>query len=457
MQSVATQKHTRLSATDVQVIGMAAQAVGKAARASERTTAPQVVGKVALAAESTTAAQAVGKAARAAELTTAAQAVGKDAWAAERTTAGTVHIDVCNDARIVSQFHQLVLLTPKGKQVKTVALKQKVTRIGRSARNDLRIDDPAVSAHHMTLKLTAGSCVVSDLSSTNGTFVNGERLVGGQLLADGDELLLGKTLLRFKARRTPAGHRRSAEAHRPAPQPPEDHRRSAEAHRPAPQPPGRKTGRSIISAAAVILVCIGLLSAGTDLDERLLDWATAKYQSVQAAATASSGTRPSSPVVNTAVAASPVATENEFPGAGLIQAALDSYAAGWIARADQTLQQVQADYPDTVAAVRAGQITMRIATIQELLGKAHSAQQQGYATQALDCWDQVLQLDGELLGDRPSFFAEQVSLTLQSLLYDQALTAFKNKDNRKAGELCETILKINPLHQDARALSKCLG
>jgi tetratricopeptide (TPR) repeat protein len=151
-----------------------------------------------------------------------------------------------------------------------------------------------------------------------------------------------------------------------------------------------------------------------------------------------------------------VATEDDFPGAGLIQAALDSYAEGWIARADQTLQQVQAGYPNTVAAVRARQIIAHMATIQELQGKAQLAKQQDRTTRALDCWDQVLQLDGELLGDRPSFFAEQVSLQLQSLLYDQALKAFKNKDS-KAGELCETILKINPLHQDARALLKRLG
>lgn len=187
MQSVDTQNHTRLTTDEFQAIGLAAQAVGNAA-----------------------------------------QAVGNTAQDAERTTAGTVHIDVCNETRIASQFHQLVLLAPNGKQLKTVALKQKITRIGRSTRSDLHIDDPAVSAHHMTLKLTAGNCVVSDLSSTNGTFINGERLVGGQLLADGDELLLGKTLLRFKVRETPAGRRLPTGVHRPAP-----------------QPPGRKTARSI--------------------------------------------------------------------------------------------------------------------------------------------------------------------------------------------------------------------
>lgn len=152
-----------------------------------------------------------------------------------------------------------------------------------------------------------------------------------------------------------------------------------------------------------------------------------------------------------------MSAENDFPGAGLIQAALDSYADGWIARADQTLQQVLADYPETVAAVRARQITTHMASIQELHVKAHLAKQQGHATQVLDCWDQVLQLDGELLGDRPSFFADQISLDLQSLLYDQALKALKDKDTLKAGELCETVLKINPLNQYAQALLKRLG
>jgi len=67
---------------------------------------------------------------------------------------------------------------------------------------DLDSDDPEakVSRRHARITFQNGKYSLEDLGSTNGTFVNrGKRLSAGahQPLADGDEIIVGKTFLRF--------------------------------------------------------------------------------------------------------------------------------------------------------------------------------------------------------------------------------------------------------------------
>ncbi len=65
---------------------------------------------------------------------------------------------------------------------------RKFFSVGRSERNDLQVDQSAVSAHHADLKLTdSGGWEVVDRESSNGTFVNGEK-VERHSLAPGDVL-----------------------------------------------------------------------------------------------------------------------------------------------------------------------------------------------------------------------------------------------------------------------------
>jgi hypothetical protein len=72
-------------------------------------------------------------------------------------------------------------------------LSKAVTTIGRGEGNDLQIDALKVSRLHAELRLGAGGLAVVDLGSTNGTFVNGERLAPQQLRAlnPGDEVCFG--------------------------------------------------------------------------------------------------------------------------------------------------------------------------------------------------------------------------------------------------------------------------
>lgn len=68
---------------------------------------------------------------------------------------------------------------------------------------DLDSDDPEakVSRRHARISLRDGNYLIEDLGSTNGTFINrGRRLAPGdrQPLKDGDEIIVGKTFLRFR-------------------------------------------------------------------------------------------------------------------------------------------------------------------------------------------------------------------------------------------------------------------
>ena len=72
------------------------------------------------------------------------------------------------------------------------------TTIGREG-CDITVSDPDVSRRHAALQDSHGSLSIEDLGSTNGTFVNGERISGPRALADGDEVQIGSTVWRLRA------------------------------------------------------------------------------------------------------------------------------------------------------------------------------------------------------------------------------------------------------------------
>jgi pSer/pThr/pTyr-binding forkhead associated (FHA) protein len=62
--------------------------------------------------------------------------------------------------------------------------------IGRGADCDLRLPTSGISRHHCLIRVRAGEATVSDLGSSNGTFLNGQRIRSQAVLHSGDELLL---------------------------------------------------------------------------------------------------------------------------------------------------------------------------------------------------------------------------------------------------------------------------
>lgn len=77
------------------------------------------------------------------------------------------------------------------------ALRHGLTKLGRGADVDIRIDDPGVSRHHADIIL-GSDAVLRDLGSTNGTFVDGVQ-VSQATLREGSIIQLGSTSLTFRS------------------------------------------------------------------------------------------------------------------------------------------------------------------------------------------------------------------------------------------------------------------
>ncbi len=89
--------------------------------------------------------------------------------------------------------------------------------IGRDDGVDIVIATPAVSRRHARVMLEGDGYIIEDLGSSNGTFVNGDRLIGRRKLQHGDEVRLGQAItLRYS---TPV-EEEAAEAGKTAMRPP---------------------------------------------------------------------------------------------------------------------------------------------------------------------------------------------------------------------------------------------
>ena len=73
-----------------------------------------------------------------------------------------------------------------------------VTTIGRAASNAVVVDDQFASNEHAMLTFRGRSWHLEDLGSTNGTYVQGERIEAPVALVFGDEFTIGRTRLRLE-------------------------------------------------------------------------------------------------------------------------------------------------------------------------------------------------------------------------------------------------------------------
>jgi pSer/pThr/pTyr-binding forkhead associated (FHA) protein len=97
---------------------------------------------------------------------------------------------------------KLVLLSA-GMTGRTQDLKAEKTTVGRVEDNTFQIAEPSVSSHHCEVLLRGNDVVVRDLNSTNGTFINGEKITEGPL-KPGQILRLGQIEMRLEPDAAPA-------------------------------------------------------------------------------------------------------------------------------------------------------------------------------------------------------------------------------------------------------------
>jgi serine phosphatase RsbU (regulator of sigma subunit) len=92
----------------------------------------------------------------------------------------------------------LLELETEGSAPQRVTLGDLPLRIGRVPGNDLVLPAPEVSRAHCSISLVGGRAVATDLGSTNGTFLDGQRLAAPTELADGAKLRIGAFTLVYR-------------------------------------------------------------------------------------------------------------------------------------------------------------------------------------------------------------------------------------------------------------------
>jgi predicted component of type VI protein secretion system len=87
----------------------------------------------------------------------------------------------------------LRLLEPgqSGEAVREFTITGQEFLLGRGDDCDLRVHDTAISRHHCLIRVRGREVSLVDLGSSNGTFVNGQRVLSQMSLQTGDEISLG--------------------------------------------------------------------------------------------------------------------------------------------------------------------------------------------------------------------------------------------------------------------------
>ncbi len=92
---------------------------------------------------------------------------------------------------------RLVVLS-EGFTGRSYELKVEKTTVGRVEDNAFPIPEPSVSSHHCEISLRGNDVVIKDLNSTNGTFINGEKITEA-VLKPGQLLRLGQLEMRLES------------------------------------------------------------------------------------------------------------------------------------------------------------------------------------------------------------------------------------------------------------------
>jgi hypothetical protein len=133
-----------------------------------------------------------------------------------------------------------------------------VRRIGREDGVDVLLDDPKVSRRHATVELVGGRALLTDAGSTNGTWLNDQRLAGLAELRDGDRIRLGQLELRFFDPGAAATYQLAPLRHRALLPPPVPPTGALTAPTQLMGTPPRRTRRMLLMIGGVVAVAGGM-------------------------------------------------------------------------------------------------------------------------------------------------------------------------------------------------------
>lgn len=96
----------------------------------------------------------------------------------------------------------LIAVATTGEESLACILNRGEILIGRTLNNDFVIEHPSVSKRHAQINTSNGSHIVKDLGSSNGTFINGQRIMAATKLEDGCEVRFGRARYVYRQNRS---------------------------------------------------------------------------------------------------------------------------------------------------------------------------------------------------------------------------------------------------------------
>jgi len=92
-----------------------------------------------------------------------------------------------------------IVISEKGGAERRETFEKTELNVGRVQGNDLILSKGNVSKHHARLLVRDSRFVVTDLKSTNGTYVNGRKIAQATVVRDGDKIYVGDFVLRLES------------------------------------------------------------------------------------------------------------------------------------------------------------------------------------------------------------------------------------------------------------------
>ena len=120
-------------------------------------------------------------------------------WSEVRTPVAVRNAAQPQRRRGVKGVPTFVVIEPKEHRGQTFTLSNVIT-LGRDEDNTFVItDDSFISGHHARIEIRPDAVWIIDLKSTNGTFVNGQRVATEKSVRKGDRIQVGSTVLEMRS------------------------------------------------------------------------------------------------------------------------------------------------------------------------------------------------------------------------------------------------------------------